>query len=297
METLNENADFIKHSVDHSSYVSYETVHIPQSGANPAILTAPTSFPLTIRERTDTVRTYPMIQYALDPLRIGNLDELQTSYSKRQSVTGQQFSAMTQHIGNVVAVSWAASGSDNITVTTGSSVDTALPPSGTGFRKAITLADIIDLAKKMDADNIPEKGRILLMDTQMFWELHSISEIVRASYNGFQKNTLRSGVIAELYGFDIMKRNTVAVFSKLGTSAKAVGTAAAGDDRRACIAFHPSTVSRALGSITPMFDAGSNGNGKPEMLGSIFNIEVMLGSAILRDDMKGVASLVQAWVS
>jgi hypothetical protein len=46
-----------------------------------------------------------------------------------------------------------------------------------------------------------------------------------------------------------------------------------------------------------MFDAGSNGNGKPEMLGSIFNIEVMLGSAILRDDMKGVASLVQAWVS
>jgi hypothetical protein len=46
-----------------------------------------------------------------------------------------------------------------------------------------------------------------------------------------------------------------------------------------------------------MYDSGDNGNGKPEYLGSVFNMEVMLGSAILRDDMKGVASLVQAWVS
>jgi hypothetical protein len=49
--------------------------------------------------------------------------------------------------------------------------------------------------------------------------------------------------------------------------------------------------------MTPLYDSGSNGNGKPEYLGSIFNMEVMLGSAILRTDMKGVAALVQTWVS
>ena len=49
--------------------------------------------------------------------------------------------------------------------------------------------------------------------------------------------------------------------------------------------------------MTPLYDAGSNGNGKPEYLGSIFNMEVMLGSTILRTDMKGVAALVQDWVS
>lgn len=296
-DTLNENADFITRSTDHSEYIAFETVHIPQSGANPTILTAPTSLPLTIEQRTDTVRTYSMVQYALNPLLITNLDELQTSYDKRQSVLGQQISTMTAHIGDTVAVSWAASGNDNIVETTGSAVATALPPSGTGTRKAVTLADIIEMAKKLDKDNVSRKGRVLLMDTDMFWELHSISDIVRASYNGFAKNTMQTGVIAQLYGFDIMMRNTVAVFAKAGTSAKAVGAAAAADDRRACIAFHPSTVSRALGSIRPLYDAGSNGNGKPEYLGSLFNIEVMLGSAILRDDMKGVASLVQAWVS
>jgi hypothetical protein len=49
--------------------------------------------------------------------------------------------------------------------------------------------------------------------------------------------------------------------------------------------------------MTPLYNSGSNGNGLPEYLGSIFNMEVMLGSAIGRTDMKGVAALVQTWVS
>ena len=159
------------------------------------------------------------------------------------------------------------------------------------------MIDIANLAKKLDKDNVPRNGRKLLMQADMFWELFTISEVVRASYNGFQVNALATGVVAQLFGFDIMIRPTVAIFAKTATVPTAVGAATAVDDRLACIAWHPSTVSRALGSITPMYDSGDNGNGKPEYLGSVFNMEVMLGSAILRDDMKGVASLVQAWVS
>lgn len=296
-ETLNENASFLPYSIDHSAYVAFGTVHVPQSGANPDVNVNPSSFPLTISQRTDTDRTYSLNQYALSPTLITNIDELQVSYDKRQSVIGQQMNTLTQTIGNYVAVSWCASGAANIIETTGSAVGTSLPPSGTGTRKAVALVDIANLAKKLDKDNVPRMGRKLLMNADMFWELFTISEVVRASYNGFQVNALATGVVAQLFGFDIMIRPTVAVFTKTGTSAKAVGAAAAADDRLACIAWHPTTVSRALGSMTPMFDAGDNGNGKPEYLGSIFNMEVMLGSAILRTDMKGVAALVQAWVS
>jgi hypothetical protein len=155
------------------------------------------------------------------------------------------------------------------------------------------------LAAKLDKDNVPRIGRKLLMNGDMFFQLLAISDVLRASYNGFQNqgNVLQTGTVAMLYGFDIMIRPTVAVFTKTGTSAKAVGTAAAADDRLACIAFHPSTVARAVGAMTPYYDAGSNGNGKPEYLGSIFNMDVMLGSAIIRTDQKGVAALVQTWVS
>ena len=299
MEALNRNADFLPYSVDHSAYIAFGTVHIPQSGSNPTVVKNPASFPLTINERTDSDRTYLLNQFALEPTLITNLDELQISYDKRQSVLGQQISTLTQRIGDEVAISWSATGSDNIVATTGTATGTALAPGATGTRKEVTLLDIANLAKKLDKDNVPRGGRKLLMSTDMFWQLMGISDVLRASYNGFQgqPNVIQTGVVAQLFGFDVMMRPVVSVYANSTTVPKAFGAATATSDNLACIAFHSSTVARALGSMTPLYDSGSNGNGKPEYLGSLFNMEVMLGSAILRADMKGVAALVQAWVS
>lgn len=296
---LNRNADFLPYSVDHSAYIAFGTVHVPQSGSNPTVVKNPATFPLSINERTDSERTYSLNQFALEPVLITNLDELQISYDKRQSVLGQQISTLTQRIGDEVAISWTATGASNIISTTGTAAATALAPGATGTRKQVTLADIAALASKLDKDNVPRGNRKLLMSTDMFWELFQISDVIRASYNGFQNqgNVLQTGTIAQLYGFDIMMRPVVSVFANGATSPKAFGAATATTDNLACIAFHSTTVARALGSMTPLYDSGSNGNGKPEYLGSIFNMEVMLGSAILRNDMKGVASLVQTWVS
>ena len=298
-EALNRNADFLPYSVDHSAYIAFGTVHVPQSGSNPTVLKNPATFPLSINERTDTDRTYSLNQFALEPTLITNLDELQISYDKRQSVLGQQITTLTQRIGDEVAISWSASGAANIIGTTGSAVATSLAPGATGTRKAVTLADIASLANKLDKDNVPRQNRKLLMSTDMFWELFQISDVIRASYNGFQNqpNVLQNGIVAMLYGFEIMMRPVVSVYANSTTVPKAFGAATATTDNLACIAFHSSTVSRALGSMTPLYDSGSNGNGKPEYLGSIFNMEVMLGSAILRTDNKGVAALVQTWVS
>jgi hypothetical protein len=298
-EALNRNADFLPYSVDHSAYIAFGTVHVPQSGSNPTVVKNPATFPLSINERTDTDRTYSLNQFALEPVLITNLDELQISYDKRQSVLGQQITTLTQRIGDEVAISWSATGASNIVSTTGSAVATSLAPGATGTRKAVTLADIASLASKLDKDNVPRQNRKLLMSTDMFWELFQISDVIRASYNGFQNqpNVLANGIVAMLYGFEIMMRPVVSVYANSTTVPKAFGAATATTDNLACIAFHSTTVARALGSMTPLYDSGSNGNGKPEYLGSIFNMEVMLGSAILRADMKGVAALVQTWVS
>jgi hypothetical protein len=298
-EALNRNADFLPYSVDHSAYIAFGTVHVPQSGSNPTVVKNPATFPLAISERTDADRTYSLNQFALEPTLITNLDELQISYDKRQSVLGQQITTLTQRIGDEVAISWSATGAANIVGTTGSAAATALAPGATGTRKAVTLVDIASLASKLDKDNVPRQNRKLLMSTDMFWELFQISDVIRASYNGFQSqpNVLQSGIVAMLYGFEIMMRPVVSVYANSTTSPKAFGAATATSDNLACIAFHSTTVARALGSMTPLYDSGSNGNGKPEYLGSIFNMEVMLGSAILRADMKGVAALVQTWVS
>jgi hypothetical protein len=296
VETLNQDAAFLPYSVDHSQYIAFGTVHIPQSGANPTVLLNPTSFPLTIAPRVDADRTYSMDRYALEPTIVDNLDALQVSYDKKNSVIGQQISTLVERAGTQVAYNWSATGAANIVYTTGAA-GTSLAPSATGTRKTIALVDIANLAKKLDKDNVPKVGRKLLMNSDMFWELFTISEVVRASYNGFQVNALANGIVAQLFGFDIMMRPTVSVYANSATVPKAVTAAGAATDNLACIAWHTSTVSRAMGTINPLFDEGSNGNGKPEYLGSVFNMEMMLGAAILRDDMKGVAALVQTWVS
>lgn len=294
--SLNQNAAFLPMSTDHSAYVAFKTVHVPQSGANPTAVVNPTSFPLTISERTDTDLTYSLNQFALQPTLITNIDELQVSYDKRQSVIGQQMSTLTEIIGNTVANSWAAAGTDAIVRTSGGTGG-ALAPSATGTRALVALADIANMAKKLDKDNAPSTGRVLLMNADMFWELFTISEVVRASYNGFGSSVLASGVVAQLFGFQIYVRPTVAIYTNAAPPViKALSNGyytGAATDNLGCIAWHPAFVSRALSSMTPMYDAGSNGNGKPEYLGSIFNMEVMLGSAKLRTDMKGVVALVQ----
>src|SRR5574343_420854 len=93
-EALNRNADFLPYSIDDSAYIAFGTVHIPQSGSNPTVVKNPTTFPLSISERTDTDRTYSLNQFALEPTLITNLDELQISYDKRQSVLGQQITTL-----------------------------------------------------------------------------------------------------------------------------------------------------------------------------------------------------------
>ena len=296
INTLNQDASFLQYSTDHSAYVAFGVVHVPQSGVNPTVVVNPTSLPLAIAPRVDADRTYEMNQYALLSTIITNLDALQVSYDKKNSVIGQQISTLVESIGTQVAYSWAPTGAANVVVTSGSN-GTSLAPGATGTRKQVTLADVAALAKKLDKDNVPRLGRKLLMNADMFWELFTISEVVRASYNGFQmangNNTLSTGIVAQLFGFDILMRPTVAVYTVSTNVPKAPGSATATTDNLGCIAFHPMSVSRALGTINPMYDEGGNGNGKPEFLGSIFNMEVMLGSAILRADMKGMAALVQ----
>lgn len=298
-EALNRNADFLPYSTDDSAYIAFGTVHIPQSGANPTVVKNPATFPLIISERTDADRTYALNQFALQPTLITNLDELQISYDKRQSVLGQQITTLTQRIGDEVAISWTATGATNQVATTGTATGSALAPGATGTRKDVTLLDIANMAKKLDLDNVPRGNRVMLMSSDMFWQLMGISDVLRASYNGFQNqgNVMQTGTVAQLFGFNVMMRPVVSVFANTVTTPKAFGAATATTDNLACIAFHSTTVRRALGAMNPLYDAGSNGNGKPEYLGSIFNMEVMLGSTIGRTDMKGVVALVQTWVS
>jgi hypothetical protein len=291
-ENLFQQSLFVPMSTSHDGFIANKTVHIPQAGANPATAVNRSSLPATITQRTDVDLTYNLDQYSTDPILITDLDELQISYDKRNSVMGQHIMTLSETVGNFVANKWATSTAGRIVRTSGAASATALAPSATGTRKAVALQDIANLSARLDKDNVARTGRKLLMPVDMFWQLFTISEIVRASYNGFQVNALATGVVAQLFGFDIMIRPSVVVYDATPTL-KAVGAAGAATDNLGCVAWHTDYVAKALGQIKVFSDSGDNGAGKPEYYGIILSGLVMLGAAKLRTDEKGIAVLVQ----
>lgn len=298
-ENLFQQGQFILLSQDHSGYVNKKTVHMPQAGSKPSVLVNPTVYPLVVSTRTDTDFTYDLDNYVIPPTLI-TVDEQQfLSYDKRMSVLGDQIKTLSETIANYVAYKWAlnASVANSRTILTSGTANTgSLGPGCTGTRKEIILKDITRLANLLDNDNMPVGDeRYLLMPNNMFWELFGISEVVRASYNGFQAqpSTVASGVVAQFMGFNIMKRTGVNMYTS-SQIIKAVGAASAATDEQGCLAWTKSAVARAEGAIEAYSDSGDTGKGKPEYQGSLVSANVFMGAQVMRADYKGVAALIQA---
>lgn len=283
-ENLFEGVEFVGRSINHSSYVDNKTVHVPQAGANPAIAKDRSAFPATISQRTDTDLTYTLAEYTTDPILVRDIEELQTSYEKRQSILRSHIDVMNDRIGKEVLNAWAGSLTNKVN-TSGADSGAALPPSGTGTRKKLTAADVRTAALTLDNQNVPDSGRVMILPAAMYYELFDDDNMVNRNTIG--RETLPSGVIDRLFGFDIYVRNTVNRLTT-GGSLKGVTTAGAGGDLFAGLAYHPNFVTRALGQIKVFTD-----DDKPEFYGSVMSAMVMLGASKMYTTETGVVTIAQ----
>lgn len=293
-ENLFAGNEFVKKGLDHSQWISNKTVHIPQAGANPAVSKNRSSLPATVAQRTDTDLTYSMAEYTTDPILVTNIEELQVNYAKRSSVLSQHIATLGDVIGNSTAHAWAPAGAGTFRKTTGSAVSSALAPSATSTRLAITLADIAAAAGMLDKQNVPRAGRILLMPSDIYnGQLLAIADAYQAQSYG--QSALPTGVIARMFGFEIMLRPSVVVYDNTATpvlkaiDADGTPTTEATTDNMACLAFHPSFVCQAVGDTKVFYEENS-----PLYYGNILDALQMFGAAKLRTDQKGIVAIVQA---
>lgn len=286
--------EFMKYATDHSMWVNNKTVHVPQAGAKPGVEQNRNVLPGTITQRTDTDLTYNLANYTTDPILIQNLEELQVSYPKRQSVLMNMMETLQFVVATQTLYSWAPSGASRIVQTSGSTSTLNLPHStATGSRKMTTISDITKLKSILDKDNVPQQGRILLVPEYMYnVDLLNISGIVQAYQ--FGQAVAPTGVVARLMGFDIMIRAEVLVYDNTGTpiikpiNGDGTITTPATTDQGAALAFHPKFVCHALGSIIPYYEENS-----PIYYGSILSAEVNHGASKLYTAQRGVVALVQ----
>lgn len=286
-ELFDGQNSFISMSRSHDEFVKNKIVHIPQSGSLAGVTKGRVSFPATVEQRTDTDLNYTLEDYSVDPVLIENIEEMQNSYSKRDSVMFQHKNKLKEQIALNTIFDWSTTESSQLVNTTGDDT-TAGPVGSTTSRKALVIADIISARIALDNQNVPDDGRrIMMLPSNMYNDLFAINDLIRDDI--VDRKTLPAGVQTRILGFNIMKRNFVLTYDAAGTSKNAIGAAVNAADNSAGLAWHPDFVAKALGAVNVFTEEKS-----PIYYGDILSANVLFKAARLRNTSVGVVNIVQA---
>lgn len=139
---------------------------------------------------------------------------------------------------------------------------------------------------KFNNDDIPQEGRYLLLDAQMYSQLlNSLTENENTAF--LASADAQNGILGKLFSFNIMMRSRVALYTA-AKAPKAWSVAGAATDLAAGLAWHDQSVCRALGEVKAFENEGD-----AMYYGDIYSFLVRAGGRIMREDKKGVVALVQ----
>ena len=176
----------------------------------------------------------------------------------------------------------------NVLLTTGTiERDAHTSETATGKRKRITKDDLLAIMTRMDADNVPEEGRYILLDAYMYADL--LADLTESDKWMLQNSAnAQKGIVGNLWGLNVMKRSKVLRVKSDKTLLLWSEEAAAGE-LAAALAWQEQSVSRALGEVK-MFDSTNN----PMYYGDIYSFLLRTGGSVRRYDKKGVYLLAEA---
>lgn len=231
---------------DYSSDVlKGKIIHLADIGADPAVLFNNTSYPIATVVQTDTdlpmtLNLFETVNTIIPYQSLFNLpyDKKKAVIENHKEVLHESYIDRATH-----AMAPTTDSTDTpLVVTTGAIVAPSV-------RKKLTIADIISLKRKFDDLKIPKVGRRLVMCSEHVEDLLQVSESFDKQYNVDRKE----GRIGRLYGFDIYEYATMPAYNETtGTYTKlAFGSAVAGTDAVASIAYYVPRVFKAVGELIP----------------------------------------------
>ena len=286
VEHLFADNSFMSKAFNANDFVNQgKIVHIPQAGAASNVSKNRTSLPATVKKRSDSDLTYELGEFTTDPILIPYAETVELSYDKRESVLRMDKLTLFDNVAKDFIFNWSPA-KTHVISTSGESVATGPHSTATGLRKALTRKDVFDLMTKFNRDNIPQDGRYLLLDAEMYSQL--LNELTTAEAQAFHTLADASkGVLGRVLSFNVMMRSEAALYDS-SLSAKSWDKSAAASDLSAALAWHDQSVVRALGEVKA-FEKQND----PTYYGDIYSFLVRCGGRIRRSDNKGVWAIAQ----
>jgi hypothetical protein len=230
---------------------------------------------------------YSFEEYTTDPTHIPNIDAINLSYNKQDSVLGDHMSVLTEVVADDMLIKWGADATV-VRTTGGPTAATVAPVTGqTGTRLGFSHKDLQKLMIKMNLDAIPKDGnRNVMIDDNMFdYFYDTLGDTNAKDFSRFADAA--NGVIGRLHGFNIMTRSSILATTS-GNAIKALGSSLAATDNLASLAWHKNSVAFGIGDKKLFQDLNN-----PLYYGDIHSLLVMAGGRVRRADGKGVYVIAQ----
>lgn len=290
-EKLFPDDSFVMQSFSDDMWVNNKTVHRPQAGALPGVVINRSTYPGTLVRRPDADNSYNMDEVTTDPTHIPDIEEVEVSYAKRQSVLKGHIDALNLNIANQIAYRWLPSGASNILRTTGGNT-AANTPGATGLRKKLTLADLFAAKTLFDDMEVPTEGRHILIPASMFNILTSDEKQILMSSDFRGDATIKDGIYSNILTFNIhvRGRNNVPRYNNAGTPvAITPQTPGAATDNACALIWHKDFVAKAKGAVKVFSNIDD-----PVLYGSAFSALARCGGQKMYTDQTGVLAIVEA---
>lgn len=282
---------FFNRSRDDSQNLSGRIVHVPQAGTTPNVVKNRSALPATVTKRVDTTGDYTIDEFTTDPVVVPFTEQVEASYDKRSSILFDHIMSLQTSVANGALYSWAPSVGTGIIRTSGGP-RAAYKAYQSGNRLAVSKDDFINAARILNRMDVPQEGRVCVIDADLVMDVMKIAEFTQAQMIG--SANLVNGSIARLVGFDVFVRSTTTTFDNSATPVKKTFEAATAVTDNLSIQFwHPAYVRFAKGG-------SSNGGielfaqeSAPQFYGDVFSALVRAGGRMHRADQKGIVSLVE----
>lgn len=257
---------WLNNAEDLSSFVAEgQTIKFPEGGADPAVYKNRVTDVDSV-EPTETVYSEDLDVYDSQNYKIRNIYLHALPFDKVQFYTRKSADSIVKKEIADAAYNFAPTQAGSKTIvmaTTGNA--------GSDGLKMMTLADVMSLAKKADAMQMPEGKRVLVLPSDWWWELVNSNDILKGQMQYQQNNGVIEPKVVNYYGIKIEKSmgNTLGLGYDTGTSKKAAqGATITGNVKPAALFFCGQEVYRAGGMMEMFYqDKSTNTAGRAYEIG------------------------------
>lgn len=239
---LGKKSDFLNAIPDMSRYAKDDVIHINKLGVKPEVLINNTTYPIPVQDANDSDVVISLDKFQTKQTEISDDDVESLSYDKIGEYVKLHADALEETMIEKAAHAIAPAADTALTPV----VVTSGAENAAGY-KALTIADLIELKKKFDDQDIPQdpSQRILVLNSQHIADLLNANQAFQLQYQN-----ITTGKVLNLYGFTIYEYAGCpyfylngAVWTKRAWNAEIQAT-----DRRCSFAFYAPNVFKARGT-------------------------------------------------